>query len=822
MTETNAVTMPEHNDNAALTETPTLIVCEGDGGIEKGKAVLALAKREGIEDRVKMVAINSGSGKFGDLPDDAETVTLRTPERRFHEHDKKQRHYLKPTDIISGAHGSGRIRRIGRYHFDNPERVGSYHDQIRRTIVEFVEQFQNDPDVDGPKGVNIFQLVGAGGGTGSGVMPLITGLLHNILNELENTLQPGFEHWAVCSLATTSDFDGGGDAPDIHWRFPANSLALLDELRAITGYDDVDYPLRIPLLSSQDRTNNRRSAYSIDENPFSGVFLLRYNQDEAEDRTYRKGVGRTTARLVVEWMRKNQDPFEDLENEVKYLTNTFYEVRGASFEVPNERVRELLEVKKQYQTATQDVARITDEQRDIEAALGQLDIALDAESLIRSGDLVAADSDAREGDDEGRVAPEVMVTAFKRAEQVASNLSPRASRIDGIKDELSEFQDRRTYSFHASLDGDTVQRAIFMSAVLTEVKSSLRSHRFDTLVHEFVERHDSQIQKADPSFTSTAEPKAQFLQTIEPMLTNRIQALSSELDSMGLTGRLTERETYTSTKETIEQLRSTLTELRNALDERDQIAQLTESVENERDAANEILEATRSELVAAKERAESKLNTSQQRKRASKHSLDRHTEAIQSSPLGRFVTLPVASGAELSESRFENNPGITELIEDGVLDREVVVNRLQETLYDYEDGVLGACLETRAKSRAPSQSRPVVFCTESVRELIWEDAPSGTPPKTIASDEFDKQPETVLCTDDHRVGLLAVHGELSLDNFDHGQLRDSLHRGRPSLWGERIDLTDCYAYPELLPEDHPVSMQSQVGSAELPTWGEDR
>ena len=815
MSETNAVTMPENSAETTLTETPTVLVCAGDGGIEMGKAVRSLAKQEDVAERVQLIAINSGSGKFQGLDNDVETVGLRTPERRFHEHDEAQRHYLKPRHMSGGANGSIRQRPLGRYHFDNPERIGSYHDQIRRTIVEFVERFQDDPDIDGPEGVNVFQLVGAGGGTGSGVMPLVTGLLDNILEELKEELHPGFEHWAACSLATTSDFNGGGEAPDVHWRYPANSLALLDELRAITGYDDVEYPIRIPLLASKDRANNRRSAYVIDENPFSGVFLLRFNQDEVEDRAYRDGIGRTTARLVLEWMRKGQDQFAGLENEVEALTHTFFEVRGASFEVPTDSIEDLLAAKRTYRSTQETLADLDAELNEVSTAMEQLDVALRAATLVRGNSLVP---DGEDGDDDGL--PDVMETAFERATQVASNIDPKATRLEAIKEELGELQDRRTYSFHDRIDGDRVQRTVFLAAVLEEINSVLRTHRFDALLNEFVERNQETIEEFDASFDPTGDPKEQFLQTVEPMLKASIQRLSDKVDEMGFTARLTDRETYVSMKQKLDEYRSRLRDLQGALEERDHLAQLADAIEEEYEVTVATLDARRDSLATTKAETESERKTTAQRAEAAADAVDRHKVTIQDAPLGRFVTLPVAAGAELQADHFADDPGIASLIRDGILDREAAVSRLQEMLVDHEDSVLGASLETRGKSRSPSQGRPVVFCTEETRDLVWTDAPAGTPPESIATDEFAKGPETVLCEDDHSVGLLAVYGGLSLDNFDHGSLRDSLFQGRATLWGEPIDLEDCYAYPEILPKAHPVSMRSRIENARLPQWGE--
>ncbi|RXK48707.1 hypothetical protein [Halorientalis pallida] len=643
--------------------------------------------------------------------------------------------------------------------------------------------------------------------------------MDKVLEELEEELHPGFEQWAVCSLATVSDFDGGGDAPDVHWRYPANSLALLDELRAITRYDDVEYPLRIPLMSAKDRTNNQRSAYIIDENPFSGVFLLRFDQDEAEDRTYREGVGRTTARLVLEWMRKNQEQFAGLENEVNELTDTFYEVRGANFEVPTDEIERLLNAKQQYQSAMDRADDLRAKKDEIASALDQLDVALDARSLVRSDRLARVETVDSVAADE-RPAPDVMVTAFQRAQQVAGNITPRSARVDGIRDELTTLQDRRRHTFHDHVDGHTVQRTVFMAAVLAEIDSALETHRFDKLVDEFVEHNETTITEYDPSFDPTADPKDQFLETIEPMLDEKVQALSRELDELGITGRLTDRGTYTSIKEQLDHLRSTLSKLERALEERDRLAELADAIKEEYEAAHATLESQREALADAKQNTESELKTNSQRAEAAQRALERHKEAAQNSPLGRFVTLPVTEGAELQAEQFADDPGIAALVEEGIIDREAVVDRLRETLYDHEDGVIGASLETRGKSRSPSQGRPVVFCTQGTRNLVWSDAPSGTAPEAVANDEFAKQPETVFCTDDHAIGLLAVYGGLALDNFDHGYLRDSPFQGRATLWGEPIDLEDCYAYPELLPKDHPVSVYNRVETTPLPEGGE--
>ncbi|WP_435102516.1 tubulin-like doman-containing protein [Halarchaeum sp. P4] len=819
MAENTTVTIAD-DDDQILTETPTVLVCEGDGGIEMGKAVLELAEREGVRKRIKMIAINAGSEDSHELGDTVETVTLKTPKRRFHDHDKHDRHYLTEDATLGGGDGSIRQPGIGRYHFDNPERVGSYEDQIRRTIKQFVTHFENDPDVSGPSAVNVFQMVGAGGGTGSGIAPLITGLLHEVIKDLDEEVSPGFEHWTVCSIASATNFNGGGDVPDIDWRYIANSLAFLDELRAITNYDgDTDYPLRIPLLASRDQTSTRRTAYTITENPFSGVFLLRYDEDRSDDDQYRDGVDRTAARVIIEWMRKDQPQFDDIENEANVLEHTFYEARGLDFEVPTEQIETLFEKKTTYQNHADTVESLTDEIEAYDAALAQLDAAIDADDVLRGdGDPVPA-TEASDDEDDIPV-PAAMATEFERAQQIAGNIDPQYTRLDSIKAELGEHQDRRTHSFHDRVDGDQIQRAVFMAAMHAEATTALRNHRFSSLVDTFVEKHDEEIKRYDPAFDATDSPKTQFVQTIEPMLESQVQSLSNELDDFGLRARLTGSEEYTNVKERLERKRRHLQQLRDARDEHDRLAGLAEDIKSERDDAIASLEARHTTLTDARETASSNRTTARQKRDTAKNQLDRYIEDVRKAPLGRFITLPITSGVELSDDRLSGESGITSLIDSGVMQTDRIVDLLKQTLDTHEDGALGATLETRNEVRRPSRSRPVVFCTQEVRERIWQNDANGTAPKTVATDEFNKQPQTVVCTDDQRIGLLAYHGDLALDNFDHGDLRDSLERGRPTLWGTPIPLEDSYAYPELLPDHHPVSMRSQIEDTALPEWGE--
>jgi hypothetical protein len=271
---------------------------------------------------------------------------------------------------------------------------------------------------------------------------------------------------------------------------------------------------------------------------------------------------------------------------------------------------------------------------------------------------------------------------------------------------------------------------------------------------------------------------------------------------------------------TRERTRSRLESMREALDGFEHLTQLAERVAEERTDAVEAVERRLAELEETKAGIENEISRTEQELAAAEDRIGRHEEVVLDAPLGQHVTLPVADGAQLSSDHFEDDPDISTLIDLGVLDRGTVVEYLRKTLRDPDDGPLGQTLETRGKSRTPPRGRAVVFCSDATERLVWQDAPTGLAPKTVANEEFADEPSSVVCTDDHQLAISAVYGRLTLDNFDHGRIRESLFRGRPTLWGEEIDLADCYAYPELLPPEHPASMHQRVDEMAPPNGGE--
>jgi len=521
-------------------------------------------------------------------------------------------------------------------------------------------------------------------------------------------------------------------------------------------------------------------------------------------------------------MRKGERGVPDIENEVNDLDHTFYEVCGATFETPAEYVEELLDANEDLKAATERETEHVAEQADLRAAIEAVNVVLDARSVVGETELVSPSTEPEEGQ---RCAPAEIRTAFDRAQQIASNISPSNVRMEDVEAKRRDYSERLGQPFHDRLDDETVEQAVFMAAMLDRAESALADHRFNAVITEYTTSNEDEITEFDPAFDPGADPKAQYLQTIKPLLNDRIDEFAAEVDSFGLTDRISDRESYKRATRKLENAKGTLRAMQGALKERDRLAQLVEDLESTLEGALADLEAEHERLEARHAEVLSERTRASQEREAAADTVDRVLRKLQDGPLGRFVSIPVAGGTELTPELFEDEdegatPGIAELIDNGVVDRGDVVDRIRQTLRDHEETVIGPALETRGAERTHVRGSVRVFCTDRLEELVWEESPSGTAPSSLADNEFPGGGSVVRSEDPHRIGMLAVYGGLDLDNFDHGALRDSLFHGRPEWNGEPVPLEDCYAYPELLPSEHPMSMQSQVNQIDVEAWGD--
>jgi chromosome segregation ATPase len=350
------------------------------------------------------------------------------------------------------------------------------------------------------------------------------------------------------------------------------------------------------------------------------VFLQRYDEDTAADNDqYRTAVNRTAATVVLEWMRKDQDAFTGLENEADDLEDIFYEIRAVNFEPPTDDVARLLDAKRSQDAAEETLTELEGERSELSTAIDQLAAGIDARQIIRGEDLVAAEeveSSEEPLEDGMRPVPKVVVTAFDRAREVASNITPAGSRMESIESQLEEHQARRSFSFHDRIDGERLQRAVFLAAVEDVVRSALTNHEFSSKVRDFVDEQEAKITEFYSAFEPTATPKEQFIQSIEPLLEQQLETLEGRLGEFGLADRLTNLQEYAELKRQRDRTRSVLDSFQRAKAEFDHLTQLAEELEEARWATVTSLGDAREEVTAVKSDVEAGITRVRQERAA--------------------------------------------------------------------------------------------------------------------------------------------------------------------------------------------------------------
>jgi len=799
--------------NQQLAEVPTVVLCHGDGAIEEGRELLRLAESLGIADRLCLIALNTRADAYNTLPDTFHRIVLELPDERYHSRDLQARRYIDPDVGLREMVGARRNRPVGRYYVDNAENLANVEAKIQSIVRNFVERFTEDPDVTGPEVVNVFQMAAGGGGTGSGVLPLMIGMVDTITDELESVVDVGFYQWTIATLATVENFHSDGRAPDINWRYLGNSLALLEELQALTGEADVQYPMEIPLVGAED-AGLQRDAYRLSHNPLEGVYLLRYEEDTAIDNDeYKRGIDRTVASTVLMWMRQDADG-EGVENEIEKLDDTFMELRAATFQTPTEAMRDLLDAQDDAEMAQSKLNEQTARQTELTAAIEQLDAILDAKEAFKTGNL---DISTEVVDD---AVMEPVRKAFTRCWTVSGNVDVTSLHEQVVDEWLEELRSQREFSFHDLVDGERLFEMCFLAALETRVERAVDGHAFVQEIHTFVDSHEDAIVEFDATFDPDAEPEVQWSDSIEPLLSAQLEELRAELEGMSLTDRM-DRSRVRKLKSEIASTEEKLSELQSLATERDQLVQTAEALSERREDCEADLTARRATLRQERSDVEDEIEVLDQRIESAEDRIDRYSSEALASSLGRFVTLPVTSDAQVTDDLVAEDPGITALVEQGIVDRGTVVDLFRKLLRGTDKDQLEDQLESRANGeRSPPRGMPYMFCSEETRELLWHDAPTGPAPATVADNQFQGDPRTVISTDDRRATLLVVYRNLCPDDFDHGILRDSFEEGQAMLFGESVELASCYAYPELLPRDHPLFDQKTDTDVSVTAPGE--
>lgn len=789
-------------DDIQLQTTPTIVIALGDSGIRDAEEIYEKAKAEGVEDRLLVIWINSRSEFPDHAVDGIKTFRLEKPDKQHIRTDINTRPYVDNDRKIRDLMGAKRNRDVARYYVDSPENISTLERFLRTRIKRFLTEFTGDPSINGPDGANVILTAGAGGGTGSGAAPLIAAMVDTITNELsaQGPLSTvNFHQWAIVSVATVQNTVSNGPVPDIKSKYLANTAALLSELRAMANAGSANRDIEIPLVSTNEGANLRRDSYSIDDNPFSGVYLMEYIQNSDKDTdSYRAGINETAAAVAFRWMRQDLDG-DAVENAEDDLNHTFYEVRAVTFNAPTDTINELFDKRKQLDRTTARIQSLKETRSGLNRALQQVNelqsLSDDDSAHVDDDWLSDLSSDGDEVQADGGESP-VARRARDLALKTATNLSPGQVSTELIGDRVETIQVQVAEEFHDAVPSESLLAVITQQAVVDHLAKRLESHSFPDEITAYVDDHADELEEFNEALDRSAPPLVQFTEVVRPYLKQRHQAKQAELDQTTI---LVDYSTRSDLKADIDEIERTLSELTQLASEftrtQNTLEEMREQLERQRTELGDEM----ADLTSKLERIDASLSTARKQRDTIQSDRDDLRDQLMNPRMDRTVTLPVTDPNHIDPELFSDSPGLSQLWNQGVIDQTEAANHINSALRAEEgDAPLNDRLMTQAGSRSPAQGRPIVFADEDTMRDVWHSAEGDDKVTDMASSEYELDTKLISQQADDEFTILVEYGNIHFENFLHPIGVEAVQAGIHEVVGTEIDVEDSAAYPELL------------------------
>lgn len=352
---------------------PTFVIGIGEAGTKMASSVRSAVSEVGLEDEFEFFAVDTENGTLDEeMP----------PNRRYHlpkpdidwdtVHDNFQ--YINEHVEEGGLEGTQRQRPLGRFYLDDTNNSAKFIDKIEPVIKDFVDGKQGD--------AYCWVMNSLGGGSGSGLFPLVTSLLRDqIIPDIVSSKRGANINFdfigvgAIPYISNLSDSPGGvkGEA-----KYAANAYTALRELRSMqghTGQSEFSIQVENPPVSLPNLED-----LTISTPLFKRYFLLSQQEDVMDiDK-----LNRITANLVIDSATspvaqenvtaRTESIFSNAIDD----TGNFYTFDGGEIRVP---VTEIVELTRYQQRISNNEAEIDE----LETEISTLDDETDYLEAVLNG-----------------------------------------------------------------------------------------------------------------------------------------------------------------------------------------------------------------------------------------------------------------------------------------------------------------------------------------------------------------------------------------------------------------------------------------------------
>jgi cell division protein FtsB len=316
--------------------TPTFVIGIGEAGTRMTAAVRDVVEAEGLGEEFGFFAIDTENDALAEeMP----------PNRRYHlpkpdvDWDDAVEDYDYLNDHLDkgGLEGTKRQRPLGRFYLDDTNNAAKLIDKLQPVIEDFADGRSGD--------AYIWIINSLGGGSGSGLFPLVTGLLQEHLVPDISSSKRGadihFEFMGIGAIPYINDLQNNAEGVKGDTKYAANAYTALRELRAMQGHDgrsEVSIQVKNPPISLPNLGD-----ITLKTPLFKRYFLLSQQEDVMDTEKLNRLTGNLVLRFANSPISRENVPDANLFSTDLDDAGNFYTFDGGEIRVPVEEIVELTE-----------------------------------------------------------------------------------------------------------------------------------------------------------------------------------------------------------------------------------------------------------------------------------------------------------------------------------------------------------------------------------------------------------------------------------------------------------------------------------------------
>lgn len=734
-------------------------------------AVNERAEKEGASEYIEVLGIDSQPEDMSNvLPTDASSLVLEGA-HDFWEEERERLPYLSRAHELPPAGGAARQRPVGRHFLDNPEEL----DRTWQYLESYIEEFVTGITVsDSPvTELNVWVVNSLAGGTGSGVFPLVAGLLDEVLAELKSERHIETTLRGVGSLLRLDRLDEQVVKPANPPSYYLNAYTALSELQALLDEDSVSISL-----------HPEASQFADNELVVSGVFdqyfLVGIREQE---RDYLNSVNRMVVDTIY-YFGAVTALFGGNFNFPKYPE---YQGPASLFSLDAGEITFPVETAEEYVALGEEIARTREERDRVEREREE-----SADDLHYLDTLLSLDRDSLPSSESP-----IPRTLVRRCEDESTAIVRHASpeELDThIDDVVTALEDDFELADDRDFDSSAVVRYLLLGRLIPTVEqgrtrareelSDIVTTLYDAHRHSLQQRFDEDaLSTLESNPVMAAEEIAEFLKD------ERERLVEEREESLPIIGSF-----FRDLEARIQKVEQSLDKLSTRRLAYKRYMTLSDSVDNAFEESRDTLSTLRMEMKKTRYELDDQIDeNTYEVERMQMHRERLATELREHTRSHHQTSIPVEQPERLNTDILERarKDGFTALVEADLVEREAIEQALEQICLNRQEPI-----QDRQMFHQSFSVLAPILSEENTED--WLDDIESAAMKA----GFDMMEQRVDTTDTLSIGLLAVYADIELEEMSEFGTLDEYFTGSDrslsELFGSEIaTVPDPVAYPEL-------------------------